>query len=826
MRTVLSRPLQHVAFLAAIMVVACILAQGAVARGRQESDALVRQGVAEMQAGRLTEAVPLLDRAIEADPTYELAFVARAELYAQSNKYTDAAKKMEKAIQLRGNVPMFYSKLGEYYRKDKKPDQAIKALEQALKLNANDAAALSSLGQIHHERGNYSKAEKCFKDACDLKKGADLTDLFWLGRTRYELGKKDGNTQKIAEGEADLEKVVAKLEASKQAPFLEATAVLSQIKHDRHMALVKKTALIGVPVILVILGLVLVVSRRRNSGGAAADRMDLDIDSSSPEEISARALKRLCTMTQMAFGVMYATNLEGDELVPTATLGLDPQHLRSLQVDVHETPRWLERNDHKPFLFAAEKKEGVFIKAFPDAREQLEPIEIRIGVPFVHQDRLLGLAFLGIEKSKDILKLKKLYERSTVDLYRVAVEVAGALYRLFENEMAYMDVVTKFSSQKYVQENLPRSLMDAEDAGRKGALVLFEFDQYKELEQQYGESQALKVVRNVADELRLILPPDEGIVARFEGGRFFVYQQVNSLEMAQALATKLHEQVAKARLSRNLPAPTASMGVAVFPDHGRKAADLLWAVEQVMMGVSAAGGNAVAYVEAAAPASGGGVPRRPLSAGGPPSGATAVAPPPTQVSPPLVPQGEPQPGQKLPGVVPPPLPGPPSWVTPLRKRARCSQSRCGHSQPRSLVAQGGLRCQCHPRGHSGLLGRASSGHGCPGCSPHRLVCVAQFTLQGDHRPGAASGTHDTPAAPRSPCPGGLAFQRACHPDALRPPPGSPRCGSDVARCQFPPPQAAGRAHQGWRQALCSSQRRWIPGHASRRWRRGPGGRDA
>jgi diguanylate cyclase (GGDEF)-like protein len=710
------------------------------------------------------QAMNALKTAIEIQPNWAVPHVMLAKVRAGYKDYAEAAKEMElvltKPLPFKASdTANYWTLLGRYRFEDGKLDAASTAFEKAVGFDKKYHEANYYLAQIALKKDDMGKALEYVKAAIDGQPGNQAYRTL-QANILFKQGHLD-------EASTEVNGVLEKLSGMKDSKeYIDASELQSRIKAALSARFWKKAAIVGGPILLLVLGGAgfMMMKGGRSGPGAAIDMApDMGGDASSYEEISAMALRRLSALTQMTHGVMYISNLDGDEMAPRATLQLETDEVRPMPVDLNELPRWVERNDGKPYLFKAEKKEGGFIKAFPEARELMEPLQIRIGVPLLFQDRLLGMAFLGVEESKDILRLKKLYDRSQGDIYRIAVEYAAAMYRLYDDELAYIDVLTKFKSRRYVEENLPRALVDAEDAGRKGAVVMFDFDQFRGLQEQYGDPQAEAVLKSVAAEIKLAIPADDGIVARFEAGKFFAYAPVANNDEAYQFAERIKTRVADTRISRNFPAPTASLGLAIFPDNGKKADDLIWAADRVMMGTSAAGGNAIATVDGA-PA--------------PPAG-SAGSPPPAREEAPVA-RPETVEAEAAPAAGRPFMPG-------RQGAAEGEPPRAPFGAPKPFgTASAAPKAAPDGPPKTGFVPGFSGG----------VLKAGQDGAAGGRAPSGGSGLLKGPGAPAAPKAGGIpGFAGGGAPSAAPPPPPPPPVPPRTAPPSVPgfsgaPPQAA------------------------------------
>src|SRR6184192_1795424 len=69
---------------------------------------------------------------------------------------------------------------------ENKPEAAISALEEAVRLQPNLALAWKALGVIHASRGDFERAERPFRNACEIVPAPPDACLYY-GRTLYLL---------------------------------------------------------------------------------------------------------------------------------------------------------------------------------------------------------------------------------------------------------------------------------------------------------------------------------------------------------------------------------------------------------------------------------------------------------------------------------------------------------------------------------------------------------------------------------------------------------------------------------------------------------------
>ena len=99
-----------------------------------------------------------------------------------NNDYTEALRNLMKANELDPNNSEILNNLGMAYYFKGERDLALRNLNEAIKQNENNSDARINLASIHFKDGNYSEAERLYKQV--------LTDLTYdkQARTYYNLG--------------------------------------------------------------------------------------------------------------------------------------------------------------------------------------------------------------------------------------------------------------------------------------------------------------------------------------------------------------------------------------------------------------------------------------------------------------------------------------------------------------------------------------------------------------------------------------------------------------------------------------------------------------
>lgn len=152
-------------------------------------------------------------------------------------------------------------------------------------------------------------------------------------------------------------------------------------------------------------------------------------------------------------------------------------------------------------------------------------------------------------------------------------------------DVSLRDPLTGLFNRRHFDTVLERAVLDAEAGGRVFAVLLIDLDEFKPVNDRYGHAAGDALLMNVARALAGSVRQSE-VVARIGGDEFAVLTFPESYELRQSLVERLRQAVAgcSLRLGKDQVAAGCSIGVAVFPESGRRAADLLLAADIAMYG--------------------------------------------------------------------------------------------------------------------------------------------------------------------------------------------------------------------------------------------------
>lgn len=130
--------------------------------------ALLNEGSAHLQGGRLQEAEDAYRRALESAPNHPDALHHLGLLLYRLNRFDEAITTISRAIEQAPASPLYSFNLGVVAQKAARPDEAIRAYRQAITLNPRYLEAWINLGNVLKDRGALSASIEAYERALTL----------------------------------------------------------------------------------------------------------------------------------------------------------------------------------------------------------------------------------------------------------------------------------------------------------------------------------------------------------------------------------------------------------------------------------------------------------------------------------------------------------------------------------------------------------------------------------------------------------------------------------------------------------------------------------
>jgi diguanylate cyclase (GGDEF)-like protein/PAS domain S-box-containing protein len=163
-------------------------------------------------------------------------------------------------------------------------------------------------------------------------------------------------------------------------------------------------------------------------------------------------------------------------------------------------------------------------------------------------------------------------------------------------QLAWYDSLTGLPNRNLLRETLRDMLMTAANRRRRIAVMLIDLDRFKDVNDTLGHLVGDALIKSAAQVLKETVG-DAGVVARLGGDEFVV--MVNEFEHRQEvalLAARIAQSLHRTDLVPNVDTQvSASIGVALFPEHGREMSTLLKNADAAMYQAKRDGRNQFSF---------------------------------------------------------------------------------------------------------------------------------------------------------------------------------------------------------------------------------------
>lgn len=210
---------------------------------------------------------------------------------------------------------------------------------------------------------------------------------------------------------------------------------------------------------------------------------------------------------------------------------------------------------------------------------QREP-ESMLAIPLIAGDQRLGMIDIW-RNSLDAFSEEDLERCALLGFITAAAWSNAQMYGELERR-ALTDALTGLFNIRWWRDMGPRVMAQSLRTGSGVGILLMDLDHFKQINDSAGHAAGDSVLRSVARALRRVVR-DSDYAVRYGGEEFLIVLTNSSAEGAMRVALALQAALSELRAPTSaMRRVTASIGVAVFPDHGQELDDVVAAADLAM----------------------------------------------------------------------------------------------------------------------------------------------------------------------------------------------------------------------------------------------------
>ena len=224
-------------------------------------------------------------------------------------------------------------------------------------------------------------------------------------------------------------------------------------------------------------------------------------------------------------------------------------------------------------------------------------------VPMVVHSETVGLLHLQLEtdsiRSEAAQRLDVIQQLAATFADQVALAVTNLRLRETLRQQSILDPLTGLHNRRYLKEVMQRELARTERKKTMLAVIILDVDHFKRFNDTYGHEAGDTVLRSMAQLIERQIRGSD-IACRYGGEEFILVLPEASLSIARQRGELLREAAQSMHITssgKTLGPVSISLGLALFPQHGHTAEELIQAADAALYRAKQAGRNRLMIAE-------------------------------------------------------------------------------------------------------------------------------------------------------------------------------------------------------------------------------------
>jgi diguanylate cyclase (GGDEF)-like protein/PAS domain S-box-containing protein len=228
-----------------------------------------------------------------------------------------------------------------------------------------------------------------------------------------------------------------------------------------------------------------------------------------------------------------------------------------------------------------------------------QPPGITYCLPIQVQGEILGIFHLQSTSGEFLSENKRQLAHTVIEQSEMAL--SNLKLRDALREQSIRDPLTELYNRRYMEEALNQQLSRVTRQLHPLGLIMIDIDHFKNFNDTYGHAAGDALLRELGRLLQSHIRGGD-VACRYGGEEFLIIMPDASLEAAHQRAKQLQEEAKRLRVQnagQSLEGITLSLGVAIYPEHGRSLDNVLRAADAALYRAKQEGRDRVAVADRA-----------------------------------------------------------------------------------------------------------------------------------------------------------------------------------------------------------------------------------
>jgi diguanylate cyclase (GGDEF)-like protein/PAS domain S-box-containing protein len=232
--------------------------------------------------------------------------------------------------------------------------------------------------------------------------------------------------------------------------------------------------------------------------------------------------------------------------------------------------------------------------------ENIPDLNESLCIPLMAQGETLGLLWLSLFADSKETRFTEANRQLAITVSEhISLALANLQLREKLQNQSVRDPLTGLFNRRYMEESLAREIHRATRQKKSVGILMLDVDHFKNFNDTFGHELGDKVLQELGEFLSRSIRNSD-IACRYGGEEFMLILPDTTLPDTIKRAEEICQGVKRMKIEyhyQSIDSITASLGVAVFPDHGNTVENLVWAADVALYQAKAQGRDRVVIAQ-------------------------------------------------------------------------------------------------------------------------------------------------------------------------------------------------------------------------------------